>query len=69
MDLKLSEQRLVNDFRRLPSAGQEELLEFAGSLLTKYRDQEGDEKTATGQCKLERAAARPEVAKEPVFTE
>ncbi len=69
MDYKLDEQRLVNDFRRLPLAGQEELLEFAGSLLNKYRDQRGDEHPATGQCKLERAEARPEAAKEPVFTE
>ena len=69
MDLKLDEQRLVDDFRRLPPAGQEELLEFAGSLLNKYRHQGGDEHPSTGQCKLERAAARPEAAKEPVFTE
>ena len=69
MDLKLDEQRLITDFRRLSPAGKDELQEFVGSLLNKQRDLQEQETAPSGQCKLDKAEARPEAVKEPVFTE
>lgn len=69
MDLKLDEQRLISGFRRLSPAGKEELLEFVGFLLNKHRDLQEQENAPTDQCKLDKAEARPEAAKEPLFTE
>ncbi len=69
MDLKLDEQRLISDFRRLSPPGKEELLEFVGFLLNKQRDPQEHETAPTDQCKLDKAEARPEAAKEPLFTE
>ena len=69
MDLKLDEQRLISDFRRLTPAGKDELQEFVGFLLNKQREPQEQENAPTDQCKLDKAEARPEAAKEPVFTE
>lgn len=70
MDLKLDEQRLLGDFRRLAEAGQRELLDYAAFLVKKYRDMEGAESVTPGnQCRLEQKPDRPEAAKEPIFTE
>ena len=40
MDLKLDEQLLVADFRRLDPAGKKALLDYAAILVKKYRSGE-----------------------------
>ena len=69
MDLKHDEQRLITDFRRLSPAAKEELLAFVGFLLNKQREPQEQANAPTDQCKLDKAEARPEAAKEPLFTE
>jgi len=71
MDLKLDEQLLVADFRRLEPGGKKELLDYAAFLVKKYRTGASGETTkAEGQCSLgAKAEERPETAKEPIFTE
>jgi hypothetical protein len=71
MDLKLDEQLLVMDFRRLDPGGKKELLDYAAFLLKKKRPGAADEPAqAKNQCSLDaRAEDRPEAVKEPVFTE
>ena len=71
MDLKLDEQLLVADFRRLDPAGKKELLDYAAFLVEKCRSGSADETVhAENQCSLEtEAEERPETVKEPIFTE
>ncbi len=71
MDLKLDEQLLVADFRRLDPEGKKELLDYAAFLLKKKRMGTAAEPAkAENQCGLDaRAEERPEAVKEPVFTE
>ncbi len=71
MDLKLDEQLLVAEFRRLGPEGRKELLDYAACLA---RKQQSDVPEGTGhagnQCSLDaRPEERPEAAKEPIFTE
>jgi len=70
MDMKLDEQTLLADFRRMDDAGRRELLDYAVFLVKKHRDME-EAKSATpgNQCRLEQKTDRPEIAKEPIFTE
>ena len=71
MDLKLDEQLLVAEFRRLDPAGKKELMDYAAILVKKYRG-EGYEQPpeATSQCSLDAPGeVRPEAVKEPIFTE
>jgi hypothetical protein len=71
MDLKLDEQLLIAEFRRLDPSGKKELLDYAGILVKKNRTC-GDEEPpqASNQCSLDaREEARPEAVKEPIFTE
>ena len=71
MDLKLDEQLLVADFRRLDPAGKKALLDYAAILVKKYRSG-GDEQQsqAANQCSLDaREEVRPEAVEEPIFTE
>ena len=71
MDLKLDEQLLVTNFRRLDPGGKKELLDYAAFLVKKCRSESADETVhAENQCSLEtKAEERPEAAKEPIFTE
>jgi hypothetical protein len=71
MELKLDEQLLVADFRRLDPGGKKELLDYAAFLAKKQRaGAVGETAKAGNQCSLEtKAEERPEAAKEPIFTE
>ena len=71
MDLKLDEQLLVTNFRRLDQEGKKDLLDYAAVLVKKCRSESSDETApAENQCSLEaKAEKRPEAAKEPIFTE
>ncbi len=71
MDLKLDEQMLVADFRRLDPAGKKELLDYAAFLVKKHRTAaSGEPAKPENQCSLDsKEEARPEAAKEPLFTE
>jgi hypothetical protein len=71
MDLKLDEQLLVAEFRRLDPAGKRELMDHAAMLVKKYRG-EGEEQSVESahQCRLDPPdEERPEAVKEPIFTE
>jgi hypothetical protein len=71
MGMKLDEQLLVADFRRLDPAGKKELMDYAAFLLKKSRSRSSDDKTAPdNQCRMgEQPEERPEAVKEPIFTE
>ena len=70
MNLSLDEQKLLADFRRLSPVGKQELLEFAVFLTHKNVAASAALDTTVTQCRLEPAhEARPESAKEPIFTE
>jgi len=71
MDLKLDEQLLIADFRRLDPGGRKELLDYAAFLVKKNRTAFSEEPAKPGnQCRLEdQPEERPEAAKEPIFTE
>jgi len=71
MEMKLDEQLLVTDFRKLDPAGKKELLDYAVFLVRKQRTAPVDESPAAGnQCGLEpKEEERPEAVKEPIFTE
>jgi hypothetical protein len=71
MDLKLDEQLLVAEFRRLDPAGKKELLDYAAFLVKKYRSGSAEEPAQSeNQCRLDdEPEKRPEAAKEPIFTE
>jgi hypothetical protein len=71
MDLKLDEQKLVIEFRRLHPEGQAELLDYAAFLVKKYRDITPDDSSSPdNQCPIRKQdEERPEAVKEPIFTE
>ena len=70
MDLTLDEQKLLADFRRLTPVGKKELLEYAVFLARKAGTAAAEPDAASNQCRLEPSHdARPESAKEPIFTE
>jgi hypothetical protein len=70
MDLKLDEQLLLADFRRLDPAGKKELLDYATFLVKKCRTSCAEEPaTAENQCRLDQPEERPEATREPIFTE
>ena len=71
MELKLDEQMLLADFRRLSPEGKKELLDYAAFLLKKFRSHPADEQSQAGnQCRLgDKPEERPEAVKEPLFTE
>ncbi len=72
MDLKLDEQTLVANYRRLPAEGKKEFLDFAAFLVKKYSGQSAEpgEQQPANQCSLDKQPGkRPEAAKEPIFTE
>ncbi|HTG81734.1 MAG TPA: hypothetical protein VL949_07295 [Geobacteraceae bacterium] len=71
MELKLDEQLLLADFRRLSPEGKKELLDYAAFLVKKFRPRTAEEQPTPGnQCRLDdQHEERPETAKEPLFTE
>ncbi|HEX8960211.1 MAG TPA: hypothetical protein VF775_01420 [Geobacteraceae bacterium] len=71
MDLKLDEQLLLADFRRLDPAGKKDLLDYAACLAKKCRMNSPEEPAAAeNQCPLaDQTEERPETVKEPIFTE
>jgi hypothetical protein len=68
MDLTLDEQRLIAEYRRLTTAGRDDLLAYA-STLVRQASGEKENDTATNQCPLKSAEPHPEAEKTPVFTE
>lgn len=70
MDLKLEEQTLIADFRRLPAAGQHEVLDYVAFLRKKHEEGGAvEEPPASDRCTIKTPEERPEAAKEPLFTE
>ena len=71
MTLKLDEQTLLGDFRRLHPEGKAELLDYATFLVKKYQRRSSPAASAPdNQCRLgNQAEERPETDKEPIFTE
>lgn len=69
MNLSLDEQRLLAEFRKLPPAGQDELLAFAGTLLRRSTTGSVETGKPTNQCALKSKEQRPEAADTPLFTE
>ncbi|HEY6838119.1 MAG TPA: DUF2281 domain-containing protein [Geobacteraceae bacterium] len=70
MDLNLDEQKLLAGFRRLSPEGKKELVDFAAFLVKKYQHTSDDTTSQeANQCKISSGDARPEAAKEPIFTE
>jgi len=71
MDLKLDEQMLLTEFRRLHPEGKAELLDYAAFLAKKYRDMLPEESSSPdNQCPIRKQdEERPEAVKEPIFTE
>jgi hypothetical protein len=71
MDLKIDEQKLLIDFRRLHSEGKAELLDYAAFLVKKYHDMAPEESSPPdNQCPVRKQdEERPEAVKEPIFTE
>jgi len=71
MELKLDEQRLLTEFRRLHADGKAELLDYAAFLVKKYAGLPTEEpSTSDNQCPIRKQdEERPEAVKEPIFTE
>jgi hypothetical protein len=70
MELRLDEQKLLAEFRRLTPEGKNELIEFAEFLVKKYQDAAEENPTAENQCPVPKhGEERPEAVKEPIFTE
>ncbi len=70
MELRLDEQKLLAEFRRLTPEGKSELMEFAEFLLKKYHEAAEEHSSAENQCPVPKQdEERPEAVKEPIFTE
>jgi hypothetical protein len=71
MDLRLDEQKLLAEFRRLTPEGKNELLAYAAFLLKKHQVVASeDHSAADNQCPVpKQEEERPEAVKEPIFTE
>lgn len=71
MDLRIDEQLLLADFRRLDPAGKKELSDYAAFLVKKSRASlSAGEGQPENRCRLaDQPEGRPEAAKEPIFTE
>jgi len=71
MDLKVAEQTLLSEFRRLDPDGKAELLDYASFLVKKYQGRSSEETSApANQCRIDTPVEkRPEAVKEPIFTE
>jgi hypothetical protein len=71
MDLKIDEQKLLAEYRRLNAEGKAELQDYAAFLIKKYQESPPEEVSSTdNQCPVRKQEKeRPEAAKEPIFTE
>lgn len=71
MELKLDEQKLLAEFRRLNPEGKTELLDYAVFLVKKYHEMPPEEHSSPdNQCPVQKQEEeRPEAVKEPIFTE
>jgi hypothetical protein len=71
MDLKIDEQKLLAEYRRLNAEGKAELQDYAAFLIKKYQEPAPEGVSATeSQCPVRKQEEeRPEAAKEPIFTE
>ena len=71
MELKLDEQKLLLEYRRLSPEGKTELLDYAAFLVKKYLESVPEEAASPdNQCPVRKQEEeRPEAAKEPIFTE
>ena len=71
MDLKLDEQKLLAEYRRLNAEGKADLQDYAVFLMKKYQEPAPEEVSSTdNQCPVRKQEKeRPEAAKEPIFTE
>ena len=70
MDLSHDEQRLIEEFRKLPPSFRDELLAHAASLMHRTGDEARHEsESPRNQCRLKGAEPRPEADKNPIFTE
>jgi hypothetical protein len=70
MDLTHDEQRLIDQFRKLPPSSRDELLALAASLLRRPGAEAVLEaESAPNQCRLKDAKPRPEAEKTPISTE
>ena len=66
MCLTHEEQRLIDEFRKLPASGRDELLTYAVSLM---RRAGAEAETASNQCRISEPEQRPETEKSPLITE
>jgi hypothetical protein len=71
MDLKIDEQKLLAEYRRLNPEGKAELQDYAAFLIKKYQESAPEGVSSTdNQCPVRKQEKeRPEAAKEPIFTE
>ncbi len=70
MELSIEEQTLIATFRSLDERGKKDVLRFASQQnKAEAAISVAGSLFPTGQCKLERGEERPEIAKEPIFTE
>lgn len=70
MDLTREEQKLIEEFRKLPPAYRDELLAHAASLLRRSSEKTAHEpESAQNQCRLKGSEPRPETEKIPYSTE
>lgn len=71
MELKLDEQKLLAEYRRLNPEGKTELLDYAVFLVKKHHQSEPEAQTSPdNQCPVHKQEEeRPEAVKEPIFTE
>mgnify|MGYP005826242413 CR=1 FL=1 len=66
MCLTHEEQRLIDEFRKLPASCRDELLTYAASLMRRAGAEAG---TASNQCRISEPEQRPEAEKSPLITE
>jgi hypothetical protein len=70
MDLSQDEQRLIEEFRKLPPSSRDDLLAHAAALMHRAGDESRHEsESPRNQCRLKGAETRPEAEKTPIFTE
>jgi hypothetical protein len=70
MELKLDEQKLLSEFRRLNPEGKAELLDYAAFLLGKCLARDSEEQSSPdNQCPIGKQTEERPAAKEQIFTE
>lgn len=70
MELDLDERKLLADFRRLPEAARQEVIDYVAFLGKKHDGgRAGEDRPAAGRCAVKYGEERPEAVREPLFTE